>query len=181
MRGLSQEYFKRLTFDGNTQFPKNPDLMPKFIREQNEFENLSEYANNLMEQGKSFVNIEQLHKEGINGEGTTIALIDSCFDSSAKEFEGRVAKHIIFKENKDTGKIELVIEHDEDNPDIKYSHEDYGDDFHGKTTASLAAGKECGVAPNAKLYLFGIAENTNWEKAKEAILKYMQNEIQNEK
>ena len=58
MRGLSQEYFKRLTFDGNTQFPKNPDLMPKFIREQNEFENLSEYANNLMEQGKSFVNIE---------------------------------------------------------------------------------------------------------------------------
>ena len=162
MRGLSQEYFKRLTFDGNTQFPKNPDLMPKFIREQNEFKNLSEYANKLMEQGKSFVNIEQLHKEGINGEGTTIALIDSCFDSSAKEFEGRVAKHIIFKENKDTGKIELVIEHDEDNPDIKYSHEDYGDDFHGKTTASLAAGKECGVAPNAKLYLFGIAENNSY-------------------
>ena len=181
MSGLSQEYLKRLTFDSNTQFPEDPDLMPKFIREQNKFENLSEYANNLMEQGKSFVNIEQLHKEGINGEGTTIALIDSCFDSSAKEFEGRVVKHIIFKENKDTGEIEPVIAHDKDNPDIKYSRKDYGDGYHGKTTASLAAGKDCGVAPNAELYLFGIAEDTNWEKAKEAILKYMENEIQNER
>lgn len=176
MSALSQEYFRRLTFDSNTKFPKNPDLMPKFIKEQDDCENLSEYANNLMEQSKNFLNIEQLHAEGIDGRGTTIAMIDSCFDSSAKEFEGRVAKHIIFKENKDTGEIEPVIVLDKDNDNIKYSREDYGDDYHGKTTASLAAGKECGVAPNAELYLFGVAEGTSYEKAKEAMLKYIKNE-----
>ena len=92
--------------------------------------------------------------------------------------EGRVVKHIIFKENKDTGEIEPIIALDRDNADIKYSREDYGDGYHGKTTASLAAGKECGVAPNAELYLFGFGEDTDHEKAKEAILKYIKNETE---
>ena len=171
MSMLSQESFTRLTFDSNTKFPENINLMPKFIKElieQGKFKSFLDYVENFTKQGKKFSNIsEEKTDEGekIDGIGTSIALIDSCFDSSAKEFDGRVRKHIVVKKIDD--KI-IFSDYEKEN----------GDDFHGKTTASLATGKECGVAPNAEMYLFGISEGMDWSEAKEAILKYIKEEIQ---
>ena len=79
-----------------------------------------------------------------------------------EEFEDRVIQQVVFEKKEGND----FISHRE------YKEED-GDGFHGKTTASLAVGKECGIAPKAEVYLFGIAEGTDWAEAKEAILKYM--------
>lgn len=146
MSGLSPEIFKRLTFDSETKFPKDQEI----------------HAKQLIEQGKFSNKLEELHKEGIDGEGTTIVLIDSQSNSQTSEFEGRDVENIVFKEN-DDGTISYE----------KHKKE-YGDNHHGKTTASLATGNKCGVAPKAKVYLFGIAEGTDWTKAQEAILKYIE-------
>lgn len=162
MSELSPEYFKMMTFDSET----------KFSQEQiNKFQ-----PNKIIEQGKNFLNVKDndgLHNKGINGEGTTIALIDTCFDSSIEEYEGRVIQHLVI-ENVE-GKINFR----------EYSKED-GDGPHGETTASLAVGKECGVAPKAKMYLFGIdayswpegpeQTKTAWTEAKAAMLKYLEKE-----
>lgn len=148
MSNLSLENFKRLTFDEKTIFSK--EQVEKFHPEA------------LIEKGKKFSeSMEKLHAEGIDGSGTTIGIIDQCFDSSIPEFEDRVVEHIVFDKNADG-----VVSPRE------YSDEDV-DGFHGKTTASLAGGKECGVAPKAKLYLFGIAEGTDWKEEKAAIVKYI--------
>ncbi len=171
MSMLSQDSFKRLTFDSNTKFPENIDLMPKFIKElieQGKFKSFSDYVENSINHGKNFSNIsEETTDDGkkIDGTGTSIALIDSCFDSSAKEFDDRVIKHKVVK--KKDGKI-IFSDYEKEN----------GDDFHGKTTASLATGKKCGVAPNAEMYLFGISEGMDWSEAKEAVLKYIKEEAQ---
>ncbi len=146
MSSLSQETFKRLTFDSETEFPKDQET----------------HAKQLIEQGKFSNTLEGLHKERINGEGTTIVLIDSLSNSQTSEFEGRDVENIVFKEN-DDGTISYE----------KYEKE-YGDNHHGKTTASLATGNKCGVAPKAKVYLFGTAEGTDWTKAQETILKYIE-------
>lgn len=149
MNNLSLENFKRLTFDSKTIF--SDEQIKKFHPEK------------LLEQGKSFSNgMERLHIEKIDGRGTTIGIIDSCFDSTIAELKGRVVQHIVFEKLDGND----FVSHRE------YREED-GDGFHGKTTACLATGNECGVAPNAKMYLFGIAEGTSWAEAKEAILKYI--------
>ena len=146
---ILQENFKRTTFDSKT----------KFSQEQIE----KYHPKELLEEGKKFSDsMERLYKKGIDGRGTKIAIIDSCFDSKIEEFEDRVIQQVVF-EKKDGNDF---ISHRE------YKKED-GDGFHGKTTASLAVGKECGIAPKAEVYLFGIAEGTDWAEAKEAILKYM--------
>lgn len=149
MGNLSPANFRRLTFDSETIF--SDEQIKKFHPEK------------LLERGKSFSRgMERLHAKGIDGKGTTIGIIDSCFDSSIAEFDSRVVQHLVFE--KENGKDFVFYR--------EYREED-GDGFHGKTTASLAAGNECGVAPNARMYLFGIAEGTSWGEAKEAILKYI--------
>lgn len=149
MSNLSPENFRRLTFDSKTIF--SDEQIKKFHPEK------------LLEQGKSFSNgMKKLHAEGIDGNGTTIGIMDSCFDSAIAEFDGRVIQHIVFEKVNGND----FVSHRE------YREED-GDGFHGKTTACLATGNECGIAPNAKMYLFGIAEDTSWAEAKEAILKYI--------
>lgn len=104
--------------------------------------------------------MQKLHERGINGKGATIGIIDGCFNSENAEFDGRVKKHIVFE------KINGVISCRELRGNDDDSH-------HGKTTASLVAGRECGVAPKAEMYLFGIGEGTPWNEAKEAILRYI--------
>ncbi len=146
---ISPENFKRLTFDSKTTFSQ--EQIEKY------------HPKNLLEEGKKFSDsMERLHKKGIDGKGTKIAIIDSCFDSKIEEFEDKVIQQVVF-EKKDGNDF---ISHRE------YKEED-GDGFHGKTTASLSVGKECGIAPKAEVYLFGIAEGTDWSEAKEAILKYI--------
>lgn len=164
MSNLSPENFRRLTFDSETIFsneqikkfhPEDLVKQVKCLSSEGKVKQV-EWERN----GKSFSNMESLHSQEINGEGTTIGIIDSCFDSSIAELEGRVVNHVVFE--KVDGKISFR----------KYEKRD-GDGFHGNTTACLAAGNECGVAPKAKMYLFGIAEGTDWAEAKEAILQYI--------
>ena len=52
--------------------------------------------------------------EKIDGTRTSIALIDSCFDSSAKEFDGRVRRHIVIKKvdyNKRLAEVSVILSH----------------------------------------------------------------------
>lgn len=147
MSNLSLKNFKRLTFDSKTKF--SPEQIEKFHPEE------------IIEQGKKFSrDTEKLHKEGIDGSGTSIALLDRPFDSSGEEFDDRVAKQI-------------VIDRVEDDVVYREYRDDDDDGFHGKTTASLAAGKQCGVAPKANMYLFGVGQNISWVEAKDAMLKYI--------
>lgn len=159
MSNLSQENFIRLTFDSKTKFSQ--EQIDKFHPER------------IIEQGKNFPGVESLHEEEINGEGTTIVIMDTCFNSSIEEYKGRVIKHIVIEKN--------------ENGEVKcrdYDKEKDVDDRHGATTASLAAGKECGVAPKAKLILFGVKgdgwpNNTiAWKESEEAMLKYIKEEIE---
>ena len=169
MSRLSQDNLRRLTFDSNTKLPENENFIPDFVKKQIEegkIKNFSDFIKEKIEQGKSFFNTESIHKEGINGTGTTIVMIDSCFNSLVKEFAGRVKNYLVFEEINS----EVICR--------EYRKED-GDGHHGKTTASLSVGEECGVAPNAEMYLFGIAEGTDWAKAKEAMLKYIKQETEN--
>ena len=150
---LSLENFKRLTFDGKTKFSERQK--EKFHPEQ------------LLKQGKFSEDMKELHNAGIDGEGTTIGIIDSCFNIAIPEFEGRVEGHRVFEKIKDKNGKEIILNR-------HYEAKD-GDGFHGKTTASLVAGKTCGIAPKARIYLFGIAEDTPYPEAKEAILEYIKN------
>ena len=162
MSGLSNEYFKMITFDGETKF--SPEQIDKF------------HPNEIIEQGKNFSNIkdkDSLHDSKINGEGTTIALLDASFNSSIEEYGDRVIQHLVFE--KVNGEVILR----------EYNKED-GNGYHGETTASLAAGKECGVAPKANLRLFGINMKSwhegpeqgkqAWKESKAALFKYLQKE-----
>ncbi len=106
-------------------------------------------------------------------------MIDSISNSQVSEFEeGREVVNIVFKQNED-GTISYEeyqkYKEEEENKEKEKQEEDDDkfDHYHGKTTASLATGNECGVAPKAKVYLFGIAEGTDREKAQESILKYI--------
>ena len=84
MSNLSPANFRRLTFDSKTIF--SDEQIKKFHPEK------------LLEQGKSFSNgMERLHTEKIDGRGTTIGIIDSCFDSTIVELKGRVVQHIVFE------------------------------------------------------------------------------------
>lgn len=56
--------------------------------------------------------------------------------------------------------------------------ERYGDGSHGNTTACLAAGSQCGVAPEAEIYIFSVGD-IEWSEAQETMLKYIKQEIEN--
>lgn len=138
---------KRLTFDKEAFSDKQ--------REELEIDDI-------IEQGKFSKKMEDLHKTGINGEGTSIGIIDSCSGiDKSEEFEGRDVSSIVIYKNDDGV---LVYGGDEKEDE---------DDFHGKTTASLAAGNNCGVAPKARLYLFKLANGVKREEARGIILQYI--------
>ncbi len=152
MSQLSPENFARLTYDSET----------KFSEEQCEkFE-----IKTIMEKGKSLNVPKKFHEKGINGEGTCIVIIDSCFNSEIEEFKdgdnSRVIDYRLFKKE-NTGIS---------NEKYNYRDEDV-DEHHGKTTASLAVGNACGVAPKAKMYLLGRKGNFNSEQDKEELLEAM--------
>ena len=156
MSGLSLQYFKAISFDRETKFSK--DQIDKLC------------PDDIIEQGKIFSDVDKLNKNGITGKGTTIAILDSSFDSSREEYNGRVIQHLVFQKVNDK-----VIAR-------PYNKED-GNGYHGETTTSLAIGKECGVAPEAKIYVFGIDKESwpegdkqseeAWTDAQSAMFKYL--------
>lgn len=151
MSRVSREYLARLTYDSKTKFPKD--------KENDAKKNIDE--------GKLLNVPEGFIEQGINGEGTCIAIIDSCFNSEIEEFKSRVIDYRVF-ENRVSKNGNTYISNEEYN----YGPEDV-DNHHGKTTASLAVGNECGVAPKAEVYLLGKKGNFKSKQDQENLLESM--------
>lgn len=162
MSNLSPENFRRLTFDNKTIFSN--EQIKRFHPEK------------LLEQGKKFSNVKEekgLHENGINGKGTSIAILDRYFDSSISEFEGKVVKHIVLEKDRNGENVaNIIFERNKENDFRKEYKEKYMDGSHGNTTACLVAGSECGVAPETEMYIFSVG-NIAWEESKEMMLKYI--------
>lgn len=162
MSNLSPENFRRLTFDNKTIFSN--EQIKRFHPEK------------LLEQGKKFSNVKEekgLHENGINGKGTSIAILDRYFDSSISEFEGKVVKHIVLEKDRNGENVaNIIFERDKKNDFRKEYKERYMDGSHGNTTVCLVAGSECGVAPETEMYIFSVG-NISWEESKEMMLKYI--------
>lgn len=94
--------------------------------------------------------IRKLHEEGITGKGVTVAIIDQKISPS----------HIEFKDN-------LIANKEYDKLQSEVS-------IHGPAVVSLLAGKNCGAAPDAKIYYAEgtIKDYTGYIKALEDIIKY---------
>lgn len=142
---LSKQNLRRLTF-----------VKEAFSEEQIRDLGIEE----IIEQGKFSNKMQDIHN--IAEKNTAgIGIIDSYFKvDGLHEFEGRDVKKIIIYRDKEKG---III-----NPSIEFSE----DDYHGKTTACLAAGNKCGVIPESQLYLFQL-NGVKREEAYEHILKYM--------
>lgn len=114
----------------------------------------------IIEQGKFSNKMQDIHS--IESKNTaSIGIIDSYFKvDGLHEFEGRDVTKIIIHRDNEKG---III-----NPSIEFSE----DDFHGKTTACLAAGNRCGVIPESQLYLFQLNGVTR-EEAYDYILEYI--------
>lgn len=113
---------------------------------------------------------ENLETSKLDGSGVNIAFIDQGFDKNMSEFgevgKGRYKCHMTCIKNED-GTYEIVERTDD---------RDYEDNFHGNTAADLAAGKKCGIAPNANVYFFEINSNNedkDYNKRVKAILEYI--------
>lgn len=94
--------------------------------------------------------IKELHKEGHTGKGISAAIIDKPILSSSNEF------------NKNN-----------------FTYIQVGTDtrchFHGMSCASILSGKNCGVAPDVKLYYFAVPDNgKNFENYSTAIDKIIE-------
>lgn len=153
MSGLPIKMFRRLTFDTKTTFSQAQ--VEKF------------HPFDIIKQGKQFGNIKE---SKIDGNETTIAIIDRFSDVSKKQFEGRTIT--VYRVSKDG------VEEVQSNEDGIYlkdaSEEEDGLEkgYHGNTIASLAVGKECGVAPESNVVLFHIDGIGNQE-AQDAVLKFI--------
>lgn len=158
MSNLSIEMFKRLTFDTKTIFSQ--EQVEKFHP-----------FDIIMEQGKQFANIG---KSEIDGSGTTIAIIDRFSDVSEKQFKGRTIT--VYRVSKDGVDDEPVQPNKEGIYLEGASVEENGleNGYHGNTIASLAVGKECGVAPKSNVVLFHIDGIGNQE-AQEHVIKFIEN------
>lgn len=94
--------------------------------------------------------IKALHKEGHTGKGISVAMIDKPILSTSNEF------------NKDNFTY-IQVEAD------TRVH------FHGMSCASILAGQNCGVAPDAKLYYFAVPDNgKNFDNYSAAIDKLIE-------
>ena len=83
--------------------------------------------------------IKKLHEKGIAGDGISIAVIDKCINPNHKEFLGRV----IYRQ------ISIPLAKDSQ----------YKLHFHGIACASILCGKNCGIAPEAKLFYFAVPDD----------------------
>ena len=83
----------------------------------------------LLEESKNpGLGIKELHEQGITGQGVVVAIIDQKLDIGHPEYKNSV---IDYKEYDEAGKEEVSM--------------------HGPAVASLLVGKDCGVAPGARL------------------------------
>jgi len=88
----------------------------------------------IMENGKNpGLGVRSLHEEGITGKGVSIAIIDQTLLTSHVEYRDNLA---LYEE------IHVIPQE--------------GAAMHGSAVSSIAVGKSCGVAPDAKLYYWAV-------------------------
>lgn len=85
--------------------------------------------------------IKELHKNRVTGKGISVAVIDKCINPNHQEFLGRIIYRQISTPSA---------------KDFQYRLH-----FHGIACASILCGKNCGVAPDARLYYFSVPDDGN--------------------
>lgn len=117
LKSIPVEALMTADFDTETKWPKRENLPDGFNPEK------------LMEESKNpGLGIRELHKQGINGQGVVVAIIDQRLDVNHPEYQSSIADYVEYGE---AGKERISM--------------------HGPAVASLLVGKDCGVAPGAKL------------------------------
>ncbi|HRY62856.1 MAG TPA: S8 family serine peptidase [Candidatus Paceibacterota bacterium] len=118
-----------------------------------------------LENGKNpGLGIRQLHKEGITGKGVNVAIIDQILKIRHKEYSDSLV-------------------HYEEVDDLSEEPQT----MHGPGVSSVFVGKECGVAPEAKLHYFAklsgedYADKKYYTKAIKKVLEYNANLPEQEK
>jgi serine protease AprX len=85
----------------------------------------------ILENGRSpGKEIIELHNEGINGKGITVAIIDQSLDINHPEFAGKVSKYRSFGIGTESGTVSM----------------------HGPAVTSLLVGNDIGTAPDSLVY-----------------------------
>jgi subtilisin family serine protease len=122
LRGY-KDVLENMRFDSRTQWPE-PNKMPEAFD-----------PCDLLEEGKNpGLGIRGLHKQGIDGRGVRIAIIDQPLLRNHQEYAGKI---------------------------IRYETEGlmtrfFSPQMHGAPVTSIAVGKTCGVAPAAKVFYFAM-------------------------
>ena len=115
------QLLKTLPFDSQTKWPGSDKLPDGFDPAQ------------VLEDGKNpGLGIRALHKQGVDGRGVGIAIIDQPLLKDHIEYADRIVKY----EAIDVQGVPVQM--------------------HGPPVSSIAVGKTCGVAPGASLYYFAV-------------------------
>ncbi len=117
----------------------------------------AESAERLLEEGKNpGLGVRKLHEQGITGAGVVVGVIDQRISPT----------HAEFKDNIVSSKKYYTLE----------SADDTEVSLHGPAVVSLLAGKECGVAPDAKVVYGNINASVDgflgYSKALRDIIEY---------
>ncbi|MDD5064139.1 MAG: S8/S53 family peptidase [Phycisphaerae bacterium] len=110
-----------MSFDTFTKWPK-PNRMPKGFKPER-----------LLEEGKNpGLGVRALHKQGIDGRGVVIAIIDQPLMKDHREYDGKITKYegVVFQSTTSA--------------------------MHGTPIVSAAVGEQCGVAPAARVYYYSV-------------------------
>lgn len=115
------KFLEKIPFDSRTKWPSAERLPMGF-----------EPAC-LLEEGKNpGLGIRRLHKQGVDGRGVGIAILDQRLLKNHREYAGRLVRY--------------------EEIDVR----DMPPQMHGAPAASIAVGKTCGVAPGAALSYFAM-------------------------
>lgn len=120
MRGHAK-LLEEMPFDSLTKWPE-PNRLPDDFRPVD-----------LLEKGENpGIGVRKLHKEGIDGKGISIFIIDQPLLKNHIEYEERIVHY----EEIEVHGVEIQM--------------------HGPPVCSIAVGKTCGVAPKASLYYYAV-------------------------
>lgn len=126
LRGVSAAWLAAQTFDTRTRWPDAAKL-PRGARPAD-----------WLEAGRDpGLGVRGLQREGLIGDGVTVAVIDKPMRSDHREFAGRLTYH----------------------PGTTATGAQARLHFHGIAVASLLAGLSCGVAPGALVHYFAVPDD----------------------
>lgn len=135
MRPISSEVLITTDFDTETRWPDSEKLPTGFNPEE------------VLENGKNpGLMLRELHEQGIDGRGITVAIIDQKLDVHHPEYRHALTKY----EEYGGAKKEPVS-------------------MHGPAVASLLVGEKCGVAPGASLVYMALPSGRNFSLQAQAL------------